>query len=122
MQPVIGKLSQVGAERILGTILGGVIGYGVYEAGEKYWERRCILSRKHLKRCWIMRIAMMPRVICPRAFGSQSAEKHLSMAMRSDTRRDDGIALSFCAFGMAFLGVWGGARLKLDYSGAYWLS
>ena len=36
---------------------------------------------------------------------------------RSDTRRDDGIALSLCASVAAFLGVWGGAKLKLDYSG-----
>ncbi len=34
----------------------------------------------------------------------------------SVTQRDDGILLSLCAFGVAFLGVWGGARLKLDYS------
>ena len=50
-EPVIGKLSQVGAERVLGTILGGVVGFAVYEAGEKFWERRCCCLLADLSLC-----------------------------------------------------------------------
>lgn len=41
-QPVIGKLSQVGAERVVGTILGGVLGFCVFEIGEKFWTQRSV--------------------------------------------------------------------------------
>jgi hypothetical protein len=27
------------AERVLGTVLGGTLGYAVYEIGRKFWDR-----------------------------------------------------------------------------------
>ena len=36
--PVIGKVAQTGAERVLGSALGGVIGYLVYECGSQIWK------------------------------------------------------------------------------------
>lgn len=72
-QPVIGKLSQVGIERILGTLLGGISGFGAYRVGRLIWDDMY-------------------------------------------TRLSDGIALSILAAMAAFLGVWAGAKLKLDYS------
>ena len=35
-QPLIGKASQVGGERILGTVLGGAMGYVVHRVGDDY--------------------------------------------------------------------------------------
>lgn len=36
--PIMGKLSQVGTERIIGTVAGGVLGYFTYTAGELLWR------------------------------------------------------------------------------------
>ena len=36
--PVIGKVSQVGIERVLGTIIGGLTGYAVYILGSLVWN------------------------------------------------------------------------------------
>ncbi|BDA46028.1 hypothetical protein COCOBI_08-1200 [Coccomyxa sp. Obi] len=36
--PVIGKIAQTGAERILGSVAGGTLGYLVYEIGHRLWD------------------------------------------------------------------------------------
>lgn len=36
--PVIGKVSQVGIERVLGTVIGGLTGYAVYILGSLVWN------------------------------------------------------------------------------------
>ncbi len=54
-QPVIGKLSQVGAERVVGTILGGVLGFCVFEIGEKFWTQRSV-ARGDEGCCWPTRL------------------------------------------------------------------
>ncbi|CAL8462165.1 g1696 [Coccomyxa elongata] len=36
--PVIGKIAQTGAERILGSVAGGTLGYVVYEVGHRLWD------------------------------------------------------------------------------------
>mmetsp|Transcript_8270 Transcript_8270/g.24700 ORF Transcript_8270/g.24700 Transcript_8270/m.24700 type:complete len:646 (-) Transcript_8270:2468-4405(-) len=36
-QPVIGKLSQVGVERVFGTILGGTFGFAAFRFGQQFW-------------------------------------------------------------------------------------
>ena len=49
--PVIGKVAQVGIERVVGTIIGGWTGYAVYMLGSKFWdettdgEQRAFISR-----------------------------------------------------------------------------
>ena len=36
--PVIGKVAQVGIERVVGTIIGGWTGYAVYMLGSTVWN------------------------------------------------------------------------------------
>ena len=36
--PVIGKVAQVGIERVVGTVIGGWTGYGVYMLGSRFWN------------------------------------------------------------------------------------
>lgn len=36
--PVIGKVAQTGVERMVGTIVGGWLGYGTYVMGRKVWD------------------------------------------------------------------------------------
>ena len=36
--PVIGKVAQVGIERVLGTVIGGWTGYAVYMLGSRFWN------------------------------------------------------------------------------------
>ena len=36
--PVIGKVAQVGIERVLGTVIGGWTGYAVYMLGSQVWN------------------------------------------------------------------------------------
>ena len=36
--PVIGKVAQVGIERVVGTIIGGCTGYAVYILGSQVWN------------------------------------------------------------------------------------
>ncbi len=36
--PVIGKVAQVGIERVVGTVIGGWTGYAVYMLGSQVWN------------------------------------------------------------------------------------
>ena len=36
--PVIGKVAQVGIERVVGTVVGGLTGYAVYMLGSQVWN------------------------------------------------------------------------------------
>lgn len=36
--PVIGKVAQVGIERVVGTVIGGLTGYAVYMLGSQVWD------------------------------------------------------------------------------------
>lgn len=36
--PVIGKVAQVGIERVVGTVIGGLTGYAVYMLGSQVWN------------------------------------------------------------------------------------
>ena len=35
---VIGKVAQTGAERIIGTLVGGTLGFITYKVGRLYWD------------------------------------------------------------------------------------
>ena len=43
-QPVIGKLSQVAVERVLGTVLGGIFGFGAFRRARRAASR---MARLH---------------------------------------------------------------------------
>ena len=55
--PVIGKVAQTGVERMVGTIVGGWLGYGTYIVGRKIWNdfsdgvRALFSSRLSLPTC-----------------------------------------------------------------------
>ena len=52
---VIGKVAQTGAERIIGTVTGGTLGFLTYKVGRLYWDpdtrsdgvRLCITAPPH---------------------------------------------------------------------------
>lgn len=117
---MIGKLSQVGVERVVGTILGGVSGYGVYELGKQFWDRRCAVASDVV----LNAASRGPNIELLFEVGDVSKKgaamlmsSKCCLTLRSEWRRDDEVALSLAAGAVAFLGNWGGSKLKLDYSG-----
>ena len=36
--PVIGRVAQTGVERMIGTVIGGMVGFGTYVAGRDVWN------------------------------------------------------------------------------------
>lgn len=91
---------------MIGTVLGGTVGYAVYEVGKQFWDNR-----------WAVAVFMCCRVVIEHAHRTWLFSWRCAcLALRSPSQKDEAISLSLVAGAVAFLGNWGGSKLRLDYS------